>query len=269
VGEDADIELVHRAWEARTRGDRDAFAATLAPDARWRAIDDGPWSCASREAIVDMMVRARAEGLAGRIELATRVGERIIVGFRPERPEMLGERPLDGGLAYLVLTVRDAHIVELKGCADRAGALAYARTGRPAPPRRRPPAVDDVAAPPAQGVSRLVPFVRVADVERSIDFYRVLGFVARRVYMPRDRLVWAALESERAELMLALARDPVEPGAQGVLFYLYAADLAGLREQLLAAGIAAGEISDGTPGPRLEMQVLDPDEYVVMVAQIE
>ncbi len=32
---------------------------------------------------------------------------------------------------------------------------------------------------------------------------------------------------------------------------------------------AAGEIVDGSPGPRQEMQVADPDGYVLMVAQIE
>jgi hypothetical protein len=42
-----------------------------------------------------------------------------------------------------------------------------------------------------------------------------------------------------------------------------------LREQLLATGIEAGEISDGTPGPREELQLTDPDGYTLKVAQIE
>jgi hypothetical protein len=56
---------------------------------------------------------------------------------------------------------------------------------------------------------------------------------------------------------------------QGVLFYLYSSNLAALRDQLLVAGIEAGEIEDGSPGPRQEMRVVDPDGYVLMVAQIE
>jgi hypothetical protein len=38
---------------------------------------------------------------------------------------------------------------------------------------------------------------------------------------------------------------------------------------LITAGISAGEIVDGTPGPRQEMRLTDPDGYVLMVAQIE
>ncbi|MBS1894252.1 MAG: hypothetical protein JST59_23370, partial [Actinobacteria bacterium] len=64
--------------------------------------------------------------------------------------------------------------------------------------------------------------------------------------------------------MLTLDGHPIEPAGQGVLFYLYSTDLAGLRERLLAAGI-----EDGSPGPSEEMRVVDPDDYVLMIAQIE
>ncbi len=40
--------------------------------------------------------------------------------------------------------------------------------------------------------------------------------------------------------------DPIDHERQGVLFYLYSSDLAALRGQLLAAGIDAGEIEDGS-----------------------
>lgn len=63
--------------------------------------------------------------------------------------------------------------------------------------------------------------------------------------------------------------DAIDQAGQGVSFYLYARDLAALREQLLAEGIDAGEIVDGTPGPRQEMKLTDPDGYALMVAQIE
>jgi hypothetical protein len=49
----------------------------------------------------------------------------------------------------------------------------------------------------------------------------------------------------------------------------YSDDLAALREQLLANGIHDGEIEDATPGPSQEMQLSDPDGYVLMVAQLE
>jgi hypothetical protein len=41
-----------------------------------------------------------------------------------------------------------------------------------------------------------------------------------------------------------------------------------LSERLITAGIDAGEIRDGRPGPSAEMRVEDPDGYVLMVAQV-
>jgi catechol 2,3-dioxygenase-like lactoylglutathione lyase family enzyme len=120
-----------------------------------------------------------------------------------------------------------------------------------------------------QRVNRLVPFVRVVDVERSVDFYRHLGFRVQDVAKYKERLSWASLQSEHAEIMLEGTYGPSDPDHQRVLFYLYSRDLTALREQLLRAGIEAGEIEDGSPGPREEMRVTDPDGYVLMVAQID
>jgi hypothetical protein len=130
----------------------------------------------------------------------------------------------------------------------------------------RPP--EPMTAPPEHRVSRLVPFVHVDDVDRSVAFYHHLGFTATSVYRYRGDAVWAALQSEAAELMITRDGDPVDPAGQGVLFYLYSPDLTALRAQLLASGVDAGEIQDGTPGPREEMKVTDPDGYVLMIAQI-
>jgi catechol 2,3-dioxygenase-like lactoylglutathione lyase family enzyme len=138
---------------------------------------------------------------------------------------------------------------------------------RPLTDGPRPPhAVPD---PPKQRVSRLVPFVHVEDVERTIAFYQHLGFVVASVYKYRERAVWAALKSGDAELMVSTDGDPIDPAGQGILFYLYSDDLARLRGQLLANGVQADEIGDGSPGPRQEMRVIDPDGYVLMIAQTE
>jgi catechol 2,3-dioxygenase-like lactoylglutathione lyase family enzyme len=141
---------------------------------------------------------------------------------------------------------------------------------QPASPVRDGPRAPDLAtSPPEHRVDRLVPFVHVDDVERSIAFYEHLGFTVESIYKYRQRPVWAALQSEGAELMVTLDGDPIDPAGQGVLFYLYSHDLAALRDQLLAAGIEAGAIKDGTPGPRQELRLTDPDGYVLMVAQSE
>jgi uncharacterized glyoxalase superfamily protein PhnB len=126
-----------------------------------------------------------------------------------------------------------------------------------------------VPSPPKQRVRGLVPFVHVEDVERSIAFYYHLGFIVASIYRYRGTSVWAELRSEGAELMVSTDGDSVDPAGQGVLFYLYSDDLAALREQLLADGIHVGEIVDGTPGPPQEMRLMDPDGYVLMVAQLE
>ena len=120
-----------------------------------------------------------------------------------------------------------------------------------------------------QRVQRLVPFVRVVDVEDSVAFYRHLGFSLEEQAKYRDRLSWAKVRSGDAELMFEGTDGPSDPDRQRVLFYLYSHDLAALRAQLLAVGIDAGEIVDGSPGPREEMRVTDPDGYVLMIAQID
>jgi uncharacterized glyoxalase superfamily protein PhnB len=123
--------------------------------------------------------------------------------------------------------------------------------------------------PLEQRVGGLVPFVHVEDVERSIAFYHHLGFAVTSIYKYRGRAVWAELQSGAAELMVSTDGDPIDPAGQGVLFYLYSDNLAALREQLVSGGLKPGEIVDGTPGPREQMRVTDPDGYVLMIAQNE
>lgn len=120
-----------------------------------------------------------------------------------------------------------------------------------------------------QRVNQLIPFVRVVDVERSVAFYEHLGFEVHDTPKYKDHLSWAALRSGSAEIMLEGTHGPPDPESQRVLFYLYSHDLAGLRAHLVAVGIDAGQIEDGSPGPREEMRVTDPDGYVLMVAQID
>jgi uncharacterized glyoxalase superfamily protein PhnB len=106
-------------------------------------------------------------------------------------------------------------------------------------------------------------------VEASVAFYSHLGFTVQDTAKYKDRLSWASLKSADAEIMFEGTHGPSDPDHQRVQLYLYSHDLAALRDQLLAAGIAAGEIEDGTPGPKQEMRLTDPDGYVLMVAQTD
>lgn len=206
------VALLHRIWDARAEGDLSAMEAALAPDATWRAIDDGPWNCENRADIMRVLRQNLAGGLDGRIEETLPYGERVLVGFRPAHPAP-GGRPLDDGIAYVVVTVHEGAITEMKGCATRASAVEYATTGRtagPRPLRVRPP--DTITSPPPERVSRLVPFVHVTNVERSITWYEHLGFVVTSIFTPRG-LTWAALSSGDAEVMLQRTGQVSNPGA--------------------------------------------------------
>ena len=127
MGESPEIELVRRAWDALIAGGPEVLGEVLAPDAQWYGVEDGQL-CDGREAIIDVMSRNLAGRLRGRVEEAIQDGSRVIVAFRPEQPAQL-DRPVDEGIAYMVVTIRDGHIVEMKGCADRPAAVSYARSG--------------------------------------------------------------------------------------------------------------------------------------------
>ena len=101
----------------------------------------------------------------------------------------------------------------------------------------------------------------MADVERSVDFYETLGFEVQERYEHEGWLLWCRVRRDGAELMLALAPEPVHDHAQGVLLYLYVHDLD-------AVG-AAGPIAEhDAPRPAREMRLQDPDGYVLMVAEL-
>src|SRR5215217_7527235 len=92
---------------------------------------------------------------------------------------------------------------------------------------------------------QLVPMTFVADVERSIAFYRHLGFEVGNTFAADDapKLTWAWLQSGDAQLMLAAASEPVVAEQQRVLFYVYTDDVPAARASLDNAGLSPGEIT--------------------------
>jgi ketosteroid isomerase-like protein len=121
-------QLVRDTWAALSRGELAPLENALAPNARWRAVQDGPWNCESRAAILDVMRHNLAQGLSGRVEDVLPVADRVVVAFRPDNQQP-GAWPPDNGIRYLVLTVAQGQITEMKGCADRETALSYAGAG--------------------------------------------------------------------------------------------------------------------------------------------
>ena len=118
--------------------------------------------------------------------------------------------------------------------------------------------------------------LRVANVERSVEFYRHLGFEVGN-YVPREKncpMAWAWLYQPKApdwktgaNLMLTVDHDAIKPGAHSVLFYLYAANLVEVRNHLLAQGVKVGEIGYPEYLPEGECKTSDPDGYTLMIAQ--
>lgn len=141
------------------------------------------------------------------------------------------------------------------------------------------------AQPGEARVRRSVPMLHVSDVERSLAFYALLGFVPRgRVPGGAGRTRWADAASDFAELMFAQAdTDPIAE-QQAVLLYMYSSDVAALRRHLLACGLHEGGPFCGAPGPNDgrrvvfeitrpfympdgEIRIHDPDGYVILVGQ--
>ena len=116
-------------------------------------------------------------------------------------------------------------------------------------------------------LSSLVPMAHVRSVRRSMQFYKKLGFVEGDTHTPGGGVdpVWAWLHSGGAHLMLAQAREPVDPSQQAVLFYVYCEDVAAFRSKLLEAGAEPGQIQNPFHAPRGEFSVTDPDGYVLKV----
>jgi catechol 2,3-dioxygenase-like lactoylglutathione lyase family enzyme len=129
----------------------------------------------------------------------------------------------------------------------------------------------------AAPVGSIVAMIRVADVMKAAEFYRNLGFEIGNA-VPREcpPFHWAWLYQPKApnwktgaNLMLVSGEVPgmSESQAKTVVFYLYARDLKSLREDLLAKGFAASEISYPEYLPEGEFRLEDPDGYTLMIAQ--
>lgn len=117
-------------------------------------------------------------------------------------------------------------------------------------------------------INNLVAMAHVADVQRSADFYSQMGFrIVSTFKNDAGVLCWVDLRSGNAALMLTKADAPVIAGQQAVLFYLYAENLIALREQLLASGVAASEITYPFYMEKGEIRVEDPDGYVLLIGQ--
>jgi catechol 2,3-dioxygenase-like lactoylglutathione lyase family enzyme len=112
----------------------------------------------------------------------------------------------------------------------------------------------------------LVPMMSVADVERSIAFYKHLGFEIGNTFAceGETKPSWAWLQSGDAQLMLSAGEEPIAH-KHTVLFYVYTEDVAAARASLIEAGLSPGEITTPFYAPQGEFELVDPDGYVIMI----
>ncbi|HEX7288132.1 MAG TPA: VOC family protein [Candidatus Angelobacter sp.] len=118
-------------------------------------------------------------------------------------------------------------------------------------------------------LARLVPMAHVAEVRKSAEFYQLLGFEVKNTVENQGQLQWAWLKNGGADLMLARSARPMNPGAQDILFYMYAPDVAAYRAGLEAKGVKVGPLKYPFYSPRGEFRIDDPDGYTLFVSHAD
>jgi catechol 2,3-dioxygenase-like lactoylglutathione lyase family enzyme len=109
------------------------------------------------------------------------------------------------------------------------------------------------------------PMLHVAEIEKSIQFYELLGFDT----VDTDRckpLGWARLHCEGGAVKFLRAEEPVDASAHGVMLCMYTPDLTGLREHLLASGVKVPPIKYPEYMPSGEIAIADPDGNIIVVS---
>ena len=139
-----------------------------------------------------------------------------------------------------------------EGYVGRCGGLFKRRTELPGP------------------IRSFVPHAFVRNVRDSIAFYEKLGFKVGNSFTPEGEQepTWCWLNSERGDLMLGQAREPIVADQQRVLFYRYCDDIAATHQQLADDGLEVGPITTPFYNPGGEFRLTDPDGYVLWIAQI-
>lgn len=111
------------------------------------------------------------------------------------------------------------------------------------------------------------PLLHVADVERSLQFYTLLGFETVDLERVDGTLEWARVHCEGGAIMFLREDGGQGPHHDRFLLSLYTPDLAALRAQLDAAGVKVPPIAYPDYMPSGELSLRDPDDYVIFVNQ--
>jgi catechol 2,3-dioxygenase-like lactoylglutathione lyase family enzyme len=112
----------------------------------------------------------------------------------------------------------------------------------------------------------LVPMARVADVQRSIEFYEQLGFEVQNTVEDDGVLNWAYLARNGAHLMVTLGHGL--PASGPIQLYLYVDDVRAYHDELAAKGIDVGPVEERFYMPNGEFELADPDGHCLLVGHL-
>jgi predicted enzyme related to lactoylglutathione lyase len=114
---------------------------------------------------------------------------------------------------------------------------------------------------------RIVAYVHVEDVARSVAFYAKLGFTVKNTFSAvHAEPTWAWLESGGADLMVARSSGPIDAEQQAILFYVYCDDVPAAHAELEASGVTCGPVTYPFYCPKGEFRISDPDGYGITIA---
>lgn len=117
-------------------------------------------------------------------------------------------------------------------------------------------------------VTGSIPIAHVSDVQRTVDFYRLLGMEVRgSLRNSLGELQWVHVSCEHAHVMFSHGLEPAVAGHHAVLFYMYSPNLIALREHLLTNDVKVSEITYPEYMLRGEICLHDPDGYQLLIGQ--
>ena len=110
------------------------------------------------------------------------------------------------------------------------------------------------------------PMLHVAEIEKSIRFYELLGFSVIDT-VGSGPLAWARLHCDDGSAVMFLrAEHAIDPSAQALILYLYTPNLPALREHLLANGVTVPPINYPEYMSSGKINIADPDGYKIEIA---
>lgn len=126
--------------------------------------------------------------------------------------------------------------------------------------------LDRYAARVDPSVQSIIPVGYVADLDRSVAFYRLLGFAEQSSGADGDSR-WCYLNSGDAYVLLADVRPALPTVEVPLTFYIYVNDLTAVLERLAAAGIDAERVGYPQHAAGGEARLTDPDGNTILAGQ--